>query len=81
MYKRIDEDDSSIDGYCFEDEDGMEVYVSIPYDRDSFGKNQLVDVGVDGNTEFTIYSKDIPKLIKALEAAYKHEVIHNHKEA
>ena len=74
MYKNVIENDVKLEGYCFIDEDDLEVKVSLPYK--AFG-SLAVDISTsdqDTNQEaLTIYHKDIPKLIKVLEAAYTHK--------
>lgn len=73
MFKNVMENkEENVEGYCFVDEDNLEVRVSIPHNpfRGSF----LVDITTDDNEEMVvIYHKDIPKLIKVLEAAYNHK--------
>lgn len=65
MYKRVDIDEEAIyDGWSFVDEDEDEFSVSLDYD--------LAQVGTK-HSYFTMYKHDIPKLIKALQEAYKYE--------
>lgn len=74
MFKNVMETVTNIKGYCFVDEDGEEVRASIP--RDYGGSLQLVHISTDSEDsgKITVYHKDIPKLIKVLEAAYTHTV-------
>lgn len=64
-YKRIDiDEDDMYEGWAFENTDGEEVRVSIP-------SNNIIELNIDGYAnEIYFVVEDIPKLIKALRAAY-----------
>ena len=72
MFKNVEED-IKLEGYCFVDEDNLEVRVSFP--RRPFMRDDLVvDISSDVcDDDIIIYHKDIPRLIKVLEAAYNHK--------
>ena len=72
MYKNVIENDVELEGYCFVEHGGCgEVIATIPW---SNGEDLVVDILTDYNGEtIAIYHKDIPKLIKVLEAAYNHK--------
>lgn len=65
MYKRVDiDEDTTYAGWSFVDEDEDEFRVSVDYD--------VMRVGSEYD-HFSMYKRDIPKLIKALQEAYKYE--------
>lgn len=66
MFVRVDEnDDTCIEGFSYlnrdMDEEKVEIY-----------SNDLVEIAASGDHRVAIFSEDIPKLIKALQAAYDH---------
>lgn len=65
MFKRIDiEESQQIDGYSYENLDGMIECISL-------SNGSVVEILTeDGSGLHEIYTKDIPKLIIALQAAY-----------
>lgn len=64
--KRVDvEGDVKIEGYSYENICGGIEHVTIP-------DKGVVDVWAEADY-VSIYTEDIPKLIKALEAAYNHK--------
>lgn len=69
VFKRVDvTEDSPIEGFSYENSDGNIEQVSLQGNG-----NLLVDLGYqDEQDKFTVYTKDIPKLILALQAAYDH---------
>ena len=75
MYKRIDDvQEQKVVGYSFVDGEGDICYVTLPTNEWEY----LIAIGWEegfGNHRIVFAKNDIPKLIKALEAAY------NHKEA
>lgn len=67
MYKRVDIDEQeSIDGFSYNNYDGDLEIVKF------FGTEAVTLVYGDSCQVATIYIEDIPKLVKALEAAYEH---------
>lgn len=65
MFKRVDVDEGNIEGFSYLNRwDELEV-VKLGGD--------VVRIKVDGHNELPIFLSDIPKLIKALQAAYEHK--------
>ena len=72
MFKNVMDTSDEIEGYCFVDEDAVEVRVSRP--MIPWCSTLTVDISdSNGEDSLTIYHKDIPRLIMALEAAYNHK--------
>lgn len=68
MFKNINESaDKGLEGFCYYNSDDIEEFVSI---RSKFGVG-IVDIITNTDT-VAIYTDDIPKLIKALQAAKAH---------
>jgi hypothetical protein len=66
MLKRVDTDvETKITGFSYLNQDGCEESVSF---NDS--SSLTLAVSLDQDSEQWIYKEDIPKLIKALQAAY-----------
>lgn len=66
MFVRVDNEDSPVvEGFSYINRDGDEEQVEIYND-------ELIEINGSGSSHLPIYSKDIPKLIKALQAAYDH---------
>ena len=67
MFVRVDLEDTkpSIEGFSYENEDGDLEKVVVD-------GSPAVVVQDNANGSVTIYQTDIPKLIKALQAAYDH---------
>jgi len=70
MYKRIDGPREDIEGYSYENQCGAIERVSIPHAE---GPTGVVDIMVEDRKVVEIYHGDIPKLIKALQAAYDYK--------
>ncbi len=69
MYKRVDNEPpkEEISGYSYINEDGLEEVVTVcDYD------NTVTFIDSE-NRKTHVYKSDIPKLIKALQAAYDHK--------
>lgn len=73
MYKRIDDvQEQKLIGYSFVDGEGDTCYVTLPNREWA----DLISIGWEegfGNHRISFPKNDIPKLIKALEAAYNHK--------
>lgn len=72
-YKQIDTfEDEVFEGWSYVDKDHDEIFVGVP--RLCNG-GMVSDIGIVGMGEhvFSMFVKDIPKLIKALEAAYNYK--------
>ena len=68
MYKRVDcESEDIIEGFSYLNLYGEEEFVGM--DRD----DSTIKIEVDGEHIY-IYDQDIPKLIKALQAAYDYKM-------
>lgn len=68
MYKRVDcESEDYVEGFSYLNIYGEEEFVGM--DRD----DTTVKIEVDGERIY-IYDQDIPKLIKALQAAYVYKM-------
>jgi len=68
MFKRIDEPESGpVQGFSYANEDGLLEHVTLPDHHD------VVSVTDGENRNSNFYKSDIPKLIKALQAAYDHK--------
>jgi hypothetical protein len=63
MFKNID--DKGLEGFCYYNKDDIEEFVSI---RSQCG-GLIIDIIANNNETVAIYREDIPKLIKALQAA------------
>ncbi len=65
MYQRVDiEGGNTLEGFEYHNKDGESEYVHID------GRNcDVITVADSGAATIAIYTKDIPKLIKALQAA------------
>lgn len=64
-YQRVDiEQPLTPEGYCFVDSDGCEYAVDI-------SDNRAAVFYSDSAHQFEMYAKDLPKMIKVLQAAYK----------
>jgi hypothetical protein len=70
MFKRVDREvqPENIEGYSYENKHGYEEKVVM--------KEGWVNVTQSDETFIEIYYEDIPNLIKALQAAYKHKAAH-----
>ena len=67
MFKSIDDDTVKIEGFYYRNKYGHNEYVVLNVLDD------LVDITPNsGQSGTPIYVEDIPKLIKALDAAHKH---------
>lgn len=70
----IDIEDNSpapVEGYCYTNRDGSMEYVRLGTANQQFGDTIYIEDNLEQSCE--IYTKDIPKLIKALQAAYNHK--------
>lgn len=68
-YQRVDiEQPVKPDGYCFVDEDGSEFAVACYAPEDADGP--CVKFVMDGTWKFDMWHKDLPTMIKVLQAAY-----------
>lgn len=68
-YKRVDIDAAvEVDGYSFEDTDGCIFAVGLC----AFNEG-VVSIISDGENHFDMYTRDIPMMVKALQAAYEHK--------
>ena len=66
MYKRVDTDvPEEVIGYSYVNNDGEEEVVEI-FDE------AVVEITTSGSVGASVYTQDIPNLIKALKAAYYH---------
>lgn len=71
MYKRIDDvQEQEISGYSFVDRDENEIFVEL---TELFEERSVLVGAVGYDYQISVYKSDIPKLIKALEAAYNHK--------
>lgn len=62
-FKRIDlDEDAEYEGFSYYNCDGYEEHVK-------FGEDIVLYIG-DDDAEYPVYVDDVPKLIKALQAAY-----------
>ncbi|MGZ8888085.1 MAG: hypothetical protein ACXW1D_00850 [Halobacteriota archaeon] len=69
MYKNVDEEGSAYEGFSYKNLHGHLEYVKLLGDY-----NDLVEISLDLDGPGTeIYKKDIPKLIRALQAAYDYK--------
>lgn len=68
MYIRVDVEDTEeeIEGFSYINKDGEEEVVIAN------GADPYIEICTDGYSDVPIYYEDIPNLIKALKAAYKH---------
>ena len=68
-YKHVDDKPEIISGYAYYNQDGVEEVVHLATDDD------VIEINLDGNGTagaVYVYKKDVPNLIKALQAAYNH---------
>lgn len=68
MFKRIDVAEEAIDGFSYRNQDGYDETIFIP---NKWGVVKIVTQPNDSQIE--VFKSDIPKLIKALQAAYDHK--------
>lgn len=75
MLKRIDESTPEISGYSYMNADFMEesVLMKNPRNPELTEDECVFQLKLSSSADTWVYRSDIPKLIKALQAAYDHK--------